>query len=307
MGARLTRRCEHAQSFGSPTIFKFQERVLTRPLLASRSEAGSPSPRRNRRGDIHSGAPPTPSGLGRAARPARSDGGLPTSSAASRQGRGAGGPGGEPSSSAAGAQNDDEDDEDENAPVTVVWGTTVTLQSTMKSFQYFLDEFRAGDRQAYDSRRYDAAIDAGDIELAQSIESAHVKERPEKKMYQHYLERMRETGQTNVNLDVLDLRAFREGQNTRKQDIEYHQLYRNLLMYPQEIIPLLDQKLKDCACDWAWNNLGGALSRADNTLTAERMMAATFKVRPFGGERKVNMRELNPQGASYRSLGRAQG
>ncbi|KAK4702874.1 DNA replication licensing factor MCM4, partial [Phenoliferia sp. Uapishka_3] len=265
------------------------------PLFFPGSEAGSPTPRRNRRGDIHSGAPPTPSGgaRGAARTAARSENGLPTSSAASGGGRGGGA--GEPSSSAAGAQMDDEDDEDDNAPVTVVWGTTVTLQASMAAFKWFLEEFRAEDRQSYDNRRYEAAMEADDIDLANTIEFAHAKERPEKKMYQYYLERMRETGQTNLNLDVLDLRAFRDGQNTRKQDTEYHQLYRNLLNYPQEIIPILDQVLKDCACDWAWNNLGGALSRADNTARAEAMEAAVFKVRPYGGERTVNMRDLNPQ------------
>lgn len=164
----------------------------------------------------------------------------------------------------------------------------------MAAFRWFLEDFRVEDRQQFDLRRLDEAQDEEDRGM---VELAYGKERPEKKMYQYYLERMRETGQTNLNLDVLDLLAFRDGQNKKTKDLEYHQLYRNLINYPQEIIPILDQVLKDCALDWAWNNLGGAANRVENTARAETMEGSVFKVRPFGGDRKVNMRELNPQGA----------
>ncbi|KAM0747173.1 MCM-domain-containing protein [Meredithblackwellia eburnea MCA 4105] len=189
----------------------------------------------------------------------------------------------------------DDDDEEDNGPVTVVWGTTVTLQASMTAFKYFIEEFRAGDRQRYDDKRHDAFLQAGEVEKANAVQFGHARERPEKKVYQGYLERMRETGQTNLNLDVVDLQAFRDGERTRKQDTEFHQLYKNLMTYPQEIIPILDQVLKDCACDWAWDNLGGPANRAENTARAEQMESAVFKVRPFGGEKQVNMRDLNPQ------------
>lgn len=192
------------------------------------------------------------------------------------------------------------DDDDDDEAVTVVWGTTVTIQSSMAAFKWFLESFRAADRHAYDQLRYDEASDAD--KLAGAIDYAYVKERPEKKMYQHYLERMRDTGQTNLNLDVTDLLAFRHQERNRapvsKRDKEFGQLYKNLQNYPQEIIPILDQVLKDCALDWAYDNLGSANQRAENTQRAEQMEAAVFKVRPFGGMRKANMRDLNPQGDS---------
>lgn len=168
----------------------------------------------------------------------------------------------------------------------------------MAAFKWFLESFRASDRQTYDNERYEQAPDS---ERA-LVDFAYAKERPDKKMYQYYLERMRETGQTNLNLDVIDLLAFRHKETSReggaksKKDKEYAQLYHNLQNYPQEIIPILDQVLKDCALDWAWNNLGGSSQRADNTMRAEQMESSVFKVRPFGGTRNVNMRELNPQG-----------
>ncbi|ORY57703.1 MCM2/3/5 family-domain-containing protein [Leucosporidium creatinivorum] len=268
------------------------------PLFFPGSDVGSPTPRRNRRGDIHSGLPPTPSNHRSSGRAAGSNGdGLPTSSAASRRSRGGNPDGGDgPSSSAAGAGVDGDEDEEEDA-VTVVWGTTVTIQSSMAAFKWFLESFRASDRQAYDNERYEQAPDS---ERA-LVDFAYTKERPEKKMYQYYLERMRETGQTNLNLDVIDLLAFRHKETSReggaksKKDKEYAQLFHNLQNYPQEIIPILDQVLKDCALDWAWNNLGGSSQRAENTMRAEQMESSVFKVRPFGGTRNVNMRELNPQ------------
>ncbi|KDE02627.1 minichromosome maintenance protein 4 (cell division control protein 54) [Microbotryum lychnidis-dioicae p1A1 Lamole] len=273
------------------------------PLFFPGSDVGSPTPRRNRRGDIHSGLPPTPSNR-RGAGPSQPGSGLdiPTSSAASQRSRfGVGGGddgGGAPSSTANGMGEDGDEQDDADEAVTVVWGTRVTIVSSMASFKWFLESFTAGDRQEYDQKRFEEADESD----RGSIEFAYTKEQPEKRMYQYYLERMRETGQTNLNLDVLDLLAFRHAEREGRErarlprrDRDFAELYRNLQDYPQEIIPILDQVLKDCALDWAWDHLGGASQRAENTLRAEAMEAAVFKVRPFGGTRKVNMRELNPQ------------
>ncbi|SGY39593.1 BQ5605_C003g02243 [Microbotryum silenes-dioicae] len=273
------------------------------PLFFPGSDVGSPTPRRNRRGDIHSGLPPTPSNR-RGAGPSQPGSGLdiPTSSAASQRSRfgvGGGDDGrGAPSSTANGMGEDGDEQDDADEAVTVVWGTRVTIVSSMASFKWFLESFTAGDRQEYDQKRFEEADESD----RGSIEFAYTKEQPEKRMYQYYLERMRETGQTNLNLDVLDLLAFRHAEREGRErarlprrDRDFAELYRNLQDYPQEIIPILDQVLKDCALDWAWDHLGGASQRAENTLRAEAMEAAVFKVRPFGGTRKVNMRELNPQ------------
>ncbi|SDA08288.1 BZ3501_MvSof-1269-A2-R1_Chr8-1g09725 [Microbotryum saponariae] len=273
------------------------------PLFFPGSDVGSPTPRRNRRGDIHSGLPPTPSNR-RGAGTSQPGSGLdiPTSSAASQRSRfGVGGGDDDeedPSSTANGMGEDGDEQDDADEAVTVVWGTRVTIVSSMASFKWFLESFTAGDRQEYDQKRFEEADESD----RGSIEFAYTKEQPEKRMYQYYLERMRETGQTNLNLDVLDLLAFRHAEREGRErarlprrDRDFAELYRNLQDYPQEIIPILDQVLKDCALDWAWEHLGGASQRAENTLRAEAMEAAVFKVRPFGGTRKVNMRELNPQ------------
>ncbi|GAA5930875.1 hypothetical protein JCM1841_001960 [Sporobolomyces salmonicolor] len=306
------------------------------PLFFPASDFGSPTPRRNHRGDIHSAAPPTPSGRSttstarrRGANGAPSELGFPTSSAASRRGGGGGGDG--PSSSAAGLDGDGEDDEDDDGLVTVLWGTTVTIGASMRAFARFLKEFTCGDRQSYDpwrlaqlqkkreelnaslanAVRYGQLDEAATIRQQLSkllpdadIDFAYSKEPAHKKLYQHYLARMRDTGQTNLNLDVIDLQAFRWRETTReggprtKEDREFSGLYRNFMLYPQELVPILDQQLKDSALEWACadENLGiDGLERMENEQRAREMHQSVFKVRPYAGETKVNMRELNPQ------------
>ena len=268
-----------------------------------------------------------------------------------RGGGGAGGGGGPgPSSSAAGAMADDrdrarndddmdDDDDDDDGLVTVLWGTTVTIGASMKSFEWFLKDFTCGDRQSYDPWRLAQAQykrDELETKMAEAhlhgeldtvahlraqlakvpqdadIEFSYTKEHPDKKLYQHHLARMRDTGQTNLNLDVVDLLAFRWRETQRdvgegagaarlsREDREYAQLYKNFLLYPQELVPILDQQLKDSALEWACaeDNLGDGPMRSENEQRAREMHGAVFKVRPYAGENKVNMRELNPQGAS---------
>lgn len=117
---------------------------------------------------------------------------------------------------------------------------------------------------------------------------------------------MRDTGQTNLNLDVVDLQAFRwqhitvGGPQTR-EDREFSQLYNNFMLYPQELVPILDQQLKDSALEWACEeeNLGfDGMERVENEQRAREMHQSVFKVRPYAGETRANMRDLNPQGES---------
>ncbi|GAA5977457.1 hypothetical protein JCM11641_000969 [Rhodosporidiobolus odoratus] len=315
------------------------------PLFFPGSDFGSPTPsRRNHRGDIHSAAPPTPSinggarsvagsrrGLNGTSVAGGSELGFPSSSAGTARRRG--GAGG--ASSQAGDamdQDQDEEDEEDDGLVTVLWGTTVTIGASMKAFERFLKEFTCEERQSFDPWRLEqnqkkrADLEAqlstsnlnGELDtsahlrhqlsklpLDSEIEFAYVKEPPHKKLYQHYLSRMRDSGQTNLNLDVVDLLAFRwretqqrAGGPRSREDREYSQLYRNFLLYPQELVPILDQQLKDSALEWACEeeNLGlDGPQRSENEARAREMHGSVFKVRPYCGERRVNMRELNPQ------------
>lgn len=202
----------------------------------------------------------------------------------------------------------------------------------MRAFARFLKEFTCGDRQTYDPWRLNqlrnkregieqqlkSAADRGHLDEVATlrqhlsnllpdseVDFAYTKEPPNKKLYQHYLARMRDTGQTNLNLDVVDLHAFRwrqiienpSGAQT-KEDKDFSQLYRNFMLYPQELVPILDQQLKDSALEWACEevNLGiDGMERMENEQRAREMHQSVFKVRPYAGETRVNMRDLNPQ------------
>ncbi|GAA5881315.1 hypothetical protein JCM16303_000125 [Sporobolomyces ruberrimus] len=322
------------------------------PLFFPGSDFGSPTPRRNHRGDIHSAAPPTPSARSSGANPtsgarrnganggggATSELGYPSSAASERNGArnggaGGGGPSFEGPGGGLGDQDEQNEDEDDDGLVTVLWGTTVTIGASMKAFARFLKEFTCGDRQTYDpwrleqlrakrdglERELDEAQHRGHLDEVATlrlridalisdsdVDFAYTKERPEKRLYQSYLARMRDTGQTNLNLDVIDLHAFRwqqimarqPGETLSRHDKDFSQLYRNFMLYPQELVPILDQQLKDSALEWACEeeNLGfDGMERMENEQRAREMHQSVFKVRPYAGETRVNMRNLNPQ------------
>lgn len=210
---------------------------------------------------------------------------MPTSSAAGDNARRQ-----HPSSSAAGGEAQEDD-----TPQTVVWGTTVSINSSMSAFRWFLDEFRAQDRQDYDQKRYD---EAETPEERSAVVFGHTKKAAHEKVYESYLRKMWETGQTNLNLDMTDLLAFRHDHRRQKRDVEFHALHRNLILYPQEIIPILDQILKEAVIDFAEAQSRGPTQRAENAVRLEELDAQVFKVRPFGVEQATNMRDLNPQGPS---------
>lgn len=176
-----------------------------------------------------------------------------------------------------------------NVPKRVVWGTTVVLLESENAFKKFLRGFKAKHRHAGDQARVESAGGNPD-----GITFGHVREDGEKPIYEDYLRRMRLSGQTNLNLDILDLLSFPATFN----------LYQQLLTYPQAIIPSLDQTLKDQVIKLAEADLvaidGGYDKIDDETLQA--MDLSTYKIRPFGGERSINMRDLNPGGKSLALL-----
>ena len=96
------------------------------------------------------------------------------------------------------------------------------------------------------------------------------------------------TGEANLNLDCENLRAFPP---SRK-------LYGQLVKYPQEVVPAMDQVLKDIMLELAEEDqaegVEGMLGQEGEEEIAE-IMSKVYKVRPFGLP-AANMRSLNPQG-----------
>ena len=92
------------------------------------------------------------------------------------------------------------------------------------------------------------------------------------------LNNMRELGLNNLNLDAKNLLAF---PTTRK-------LYYQLINYPQEVIPIMDQTIKDCM-------VALVLDTHDASTNLDDIETNIYTVRPYNiNIVERGMRELNP-------------
>ncbi|KAI9438276.1 MCM-domain-containing protein [Lactarius indigo] len=232
------------------------------PLDFPSSPAGLATPK-NRRGDIHSALSLTPT-RSRPARARSTNGNL--SSEADRNSL----PASMHPLSAPAQATEDEPDE-----IRAIWGTTVNLADTMKVFREFVKGFKPKYRVAHDRS------------LGLPTKATASPAAVEVLLYENYLRRMRLTGEANLNLDCENLRAFPP---SRK-------LYGQLVKYPQEVIPAMDQVLKDIMLELAEEDqaegVEGMAGQEGEEEIAE-IMSKVYKVRPFGLP-AVNMRSLNPQ------------
>ncbi|KAI8989195.1 MCM-domain-containing protein [Trametes punicea] len=233
--------------------------------LAFPSSPAATTPK-NRRGDIHSSLSITPTSAAPRARrqngllhdDLRSDAShmsIPASSA--------------PNLSAPVVPTDDEPDE-----IRAIWGTTVNLGETMKTFREFLRGFKIKYRIAYDRERG----------LRTRVLSSP--EEGEFVLYEGYLRRMRQTGETNLNLDMINLAAYPPSRKLHSQ----------LVKYPQEVIPAMDQVLKDLMLEIAEEDQQAGMDGMRGEEGEEEIseiMGKVYKIRPFGLP-SVNMRDLNP-------------
>jgi DNA replication licensing factor MCM4 len=169
---------------------------------------------------------------------------------------------------------------DEPDEIRAIWGTTVNLAETMKLFRDFLHGFKPKYRATHDKSiglptRAAASGEAGELLL-----------------YEAYLRRMRQTGETNLNLDINNLLAYPPSKKLHSQ----------LIKYPQEVVPAMDQVLKDLMLEIAEvdaeQGIDGMTGEQGEEEIAE-IMGKMYKVRPFG-LKSVNMRELNPSGTQFR-------
>ena len=104
-------------------------------------------------------------------------------------------------------------------PLRIIWGTNVSIQECANNFRNFLMSFQYKYRKALDGRE-------------QFIDDTT----DEESYYVRQLTEMRELGTTNLNLDARNLLAYKPTE----------ELYHQLLNYPQEVISIMDQTIKDC-------------------------------------------------------------
>ncbi|OJJ50571.1 hypothetical protein ASPZODRAFT_106301 [Penicilliopsis zonata CBS 506.65] len=182
----------------------------------------------------------------------------------------------------------------------VIWGTNISIQDSMSAFKNFLYNF---------ATKYRLWADGATTEQTSAIPYAEERE------YITMLNTMRQLGVTSLNLDAKNLKAY---PSTLKL---WHQLH----AYPQEIIPLMDQTVKDVMVDLAIQEMErlrtqsqriqphtrdlssappvpssdamsetGRLPQTEIPDLVAEVEAKPFKVLPFGLDESVNMRDLDP-------------
>ena len=188
--------------------------------------------------------------------------------------------------------------EGEDGITKFVWGTNISLQESMNAFRNFLRGFKPKYRGVFNATQAKQVVESGGIAppamaLYDNLSSA----KGEVVLYESYLQQLRLTGLTDLNLDMLNLLSYGP---TKK-------LYNQLVNYPQEVVPILDHVLRDVMIELADEELESArVKHAEGTLAElelrvleeemRDMERRVFKIRPFGGEKTINMRDLNPGG-----------
>ncbi|WVO18176.1 hypothetical protein L204_105879 [Cryptococcus depauperatus] len=260
--------------------------------------SGGSTPRHARRGDIHSSFPFSSPSLARRNQPAPS-----VARGSSPDGMDTDGPQtprapGSPTLtlSATGPSQADGNHDEIDGMVKFIWGTTISLQESMNLFRDFLRGFKPKYRAVYNAEQSRQIVEEGGIApSSMTLYDNLPVDKADSPLYETYLHRLRYTGETNLNLDALNLLSFRP---TKK-------LYHQLVNYPQEVIPIMDQVLRDVMIELGHEELEkaqvrfseGSLSQLElGVITDEVREVETrvYKVRPFGGEKTVNMRDLNP-------------
>lgn len=190
-----------------------------------------------------------------------------------------------------------------------IWGTNISLQDTLAKFKDFLLGYQ---------KKYRMWAD-GATEEETSDPSSGGNERE----YVDMLNNMLHLGVTGLNLDVRNLKAY---PSTVK-------LWHQLQAYPHEIIPIMDQTIKDLMVDIAEKEMGRLRTeqrqiqqgrtrvRQDSSVAAmpsseangnsdgvnrqddvpdlvQEVETRVYKVKPFGLDNSINMRDLNPNGKS---------
>lgn len=176
----------------------------------------------------------------------------------------------------------------------VIWGTNVSIQDSMSAFKNFLYNF---------ATKYRLWADGASEDETRILGST-----AEKREYITTLNDMRRLGVATFNLDARNLKAYPLTQK----------LWHQLLAYPQEIIPLMDQTVKDVMVDLALKEMdvlrsesqrAGQNRRGQSVLTSDAVApqddvpdlvgeveGMSYKVLPFGLDETVNMRDLDPAG-----------
>ena len=192
----------------------------------------------------------------------------------------------------------------------IIWGTNISIQDTMSKFKDFLLGYQKKYRMWADG--------ASEDETSDPTSDGNERE------YIQMMRNMLHLGATGLNLDVRNLKAY---PSTLK-------LWHQLQAYPHEIIPLMDQTIKDIMIEQAEKEMNRlrteqqhsqqsqTRARQDSSMPSmpsseanghetganiqheiadliQEVETRIYKVKPFGLDSSINMRELNPNGKAY--------
>lgn len=150
--------------------------------------------------------------------------------------------------------------------VRVIWGTNVSVEPTKEAFREFLRHFREQHRTTH----------KGGLALPGEGEEL---------VYKEKIKEMYRIGSRNLNLDASDLQAYPPAAK----------IYHQLILYPQEIIPIMDMVVKEYLLDLLRapserEDLGNP-TRQDMIETEQAM----YSTRPYNVGESKNLRDLNPK------------
>jgi len=191
-----------------------------------------------------------------------------------------------------------------------IWGTNVSIPDTMAVFKDFLKNYKKKYRM-----------------WAEGVSSEETANEPdgETSKYLEMMQNMLALGIANLNLDLRDIKAYPPT----------NQLWQQIQSYPQDLVVIMDQAIKDTMFELAEEEVRrrkasqssqgtAARSRsrimssepptpssdriepevatprsvqeADEDDLTQEVLKTSYKVRPFGLDATVNMRDLNPSG-----------
>lgn len=191
------------------------------------------------------------------------------------------------------------------ASTLCIWGTNVSINDTLSVFKEFLRNF---------SKKYRMWSDGMSEEETREDPDSNTKE------YVQMMQNMLTLGVTSLNLDFHNLKAYPP---TKK-------LWQQAQDYPQDIVTLMDQGIKDVMYELAEAEMArqrqsqsaapssnrtrimsseppvpssdrsepeAATPRADDSNEVDlcqEVQKRSYRVRPFGLDNTINMRDLNP-------------
>ncbi|KAJ1678150.1 MCM DNA helicase complex subunit, partial [Spiromyces aspiralis] len=162
-----------------------------------------------------------------------------------------------------GTPNEGDDEEEEEEELRVIWGTVVNIQDVVTKFRKFLLGFT--------TRHWVEYLEKQQGQGREESRPAALAGAEDEPLYTRLLDQMRQGEIRYLNLNARHLLALPESAK----------LYRLLVNYPEEVIPILDHVLTETYI----HRFPDEYYDPDNF---------GLRVRPFNLMEAVNMRELNP-------------